>query len=98
MYVSRKQSSVILAPQCPEGQSGPDPMEVGPGHRSIMIDLQHVGILRSFMHNIETATSFLAIPGMQSYAPQSGQIFGILGQIKEDVEENLSEAQKSALR
>ena len=53
------------------------------------------GILRSFMHNIESATSFLAIPGMQSYAPHSEQIFGILGQIKEDVEQNLSEAQKS---
>jgi len=32
---------------------------------------------------------------MQSYAPQSGQIFGILGQMKEDFEVNLSEAQKS---
>merc|ERR1719487_1917590 len=33
--------------------------------------------------------------GMQSYAPQSGQIFGILGQMKEDFEVNLSEAQKT---
>merc|ERR1740115_457292 len=55
----------------------------------------NVGLLRSFLHNSETATSFLAIPGMQSYAPQSGQIFGILGQMKEDFEVNLSEAQKS---
>merc|ERR1719498_1408032 len=31
--------------------------------------------LRSFLNKAETATSFLAIPGMQSYAPQSGQIF-----------------------
>merc|ERR1719247_702887 len=54
-----------------------------------------VEVLRSFLHNAETATSFLAIPGMQSYAPQSGQIFGILGQMKEDFEVNLSEAQKS---
>merc|ERR1719428_585638 len=53
-----------------------------------------VEVLRSFLHNAETATSFLAIPGMQSYAPQSGQIFGILGQMKEDFEVNLSEAQK----
>merc|ERR1719272_433226 len=53
-----------------------------------------VGVLRSFLHNTESATSFLAIPGMQSYAPQSGQIFGILGQMKEDFEVNLSEAQK----
>merc|ERR1719310_1220544 len=32
--------------------------------------------LRAFLNKAETATSFLAIPGMQSYAPQSGQIFG----------------------
>jgi len=55
----------------------------------------NVNVLRSFLHNAESATSFLAIPGMQSYAPQSGQIFGILGQMKEDFEVNLSEAQKS---
>jgi len=53
-----------------------------------------VEVLRSFLRNAESATSFLAIPGMQSYAPQSGQIFGILGQMKEDFEVNLSEAQK----
>merc|ERR1719359_2150597 len=40
----------------------------------------NVNVLRSFLHNAESATSFLSIPGMQSYAPQSGQIFGILGQ------------------
>merc|ERR1719377_80904 len=55
----------------------------------------NVGALRSFLRNAERASSFLAIPGMQSYAPQSGQIFGILGQMKEDFENNLSEAQKS---
>merc|ERR1719172_127168 len=54
-----------------------------------------VEVLRSFLRNAESATSFLAIPGMQSYAPQSGQIFGILGQMKEDFEVNLSEAQKA---
>merc|ERR1719183_337230 len=43
----------------------------------------NVQVLRSFLHNAESATSFLAIPGMQSYAPQSGQIFGILQQMKE---------------
>merc|ERR1719484_477125 len=53
------------------------------------------GVLRSFLRQAETATSFLSIPGMQSYAPQSGQIFGILGQMKEDFEVNLSEAQKA---
>jgi septal ring factor EnvC (AmiA/AmiB activator) len=51
--------------------------------------------LQSFLHHAESASSFLSIPGMQSYAPQSGQIFGILGQMKEDFEANLSEAQKS---
>merc|ERR1719409_1578704 len=55
----------------------------------------NVNVLRSFLHNVETATSFLSIPGMQSYAPQSGQIFGILGQMKEDFEVNLEEAQKA---
>merc|ERR1719428_904329 len=54
-----------------------------------------VNALRSFLHNAESASSFLSIPGMQSYAPQSGQIFGILNQMKEDFEVNLSEAQKS---
>merc|ERR1719409_1521266 len=54
-----------------------------------------VDVLRSFLHNAESASSFLSIPGMQSYAPQSGQIFGILEQMKEDFEVNLSEAQKS---
>merc|ERR1719207_464191 len=52
-------------------------------------------ILKDFFRKTETATSFLSIPGMQSYAPQSGQIFGILGQMKEDFEVNLSEAQKT---
>merc|ERR1719262_1617003 len=55
----------------------------------------NVDELRSFLHNAESATSFLSIPGMQSYAPQSGQIFGILNQMKEDFEVNLSEAQKA---
>merc|ERR1719316_577826 len=59
------------------------------------ISKANVGVLRSFLRNAESASSFLAIPGMQSYAPQSGQIFGILGQMKEDFEVNLSEAQKS---
>merc|ERR1719217_103474 len=52
--------------------------------------------LKSFLRIAEgsSADSFLqkdAIPGMQSYAPQSGQIFGILKQMKEDFEKNLAE-------
>merc|ERR1719247_3628083 len=32
----------------------------------------NVGVLRTFLRNTQSAASFLAIPGMQSYAPQSG--------------------------
>merc|ERR1719310_2022129 len=53
------------------------------GHSKSM-SKANVDELRSFLHNAESASSFLAIPGMQSYAPQSGQIFGILNQMKED--------------
>merc|ERR1740130_2220233 len=59
------------------------------------VNKANTAALRSFLHNAESASSFLAIPGMQSYAPHSGQIFGILNQMKEDFEANLSEAQKS---
>merc|ERR1712019_5985 len=55
----------------------------------------NVNALRSFLHNAESATSFLSIPGFQSYAPQSGQIFGILKQMKEDFEVDLGEEQAS---
>jgi len=55
----------------------------------------NMAAFQSFLHGAEKAASFLSIPGMQSYAPQSGQIFGILNQMKEDFEVNLSEAQKS---
>lgn len=53
-------------------------------------------IFKGFLQQAEKAdsTSFLAIPGMQSYAPQSGQIFGILKQMKEDFEKNLAETQE----
>merc|ERR1719161_25769 len=52
--------------------------------------------LKNFLRIAEgaNADSFLQkdmIPGMQSYAPQSGQIFGILKQMKEDFEKNLAE-------
>merc|ERR1719160_2191163 len=43
--------------------------------------------------------SFLQQPaGFQSYAPQSGQIFGILKQMKETFETNLSQSQKDELQ
>merc|ERR1712007_83483 len=41
------------------------------------------------------AGNFLQIPGMQSYAPPSDQIFGILKQMKEDFEVDLGEEQKA---
>jgi len=63
--------------------------------RSAHIGKARTEILRTFLHQAEQASSFLSIPGMQSYAPQSGQIFGILNQMKEDFEVNLSEAQKT---
>jgi len=54
--------------------------------------------LRAFLaeheESREGAASFLAVPGFQSYRPQSGQIFGILKQMKEDFERNLGDAQK----
>ena len=43
-------------------------------------------ILRTFLQTAPGAESFLAIPGFQNYAPQSGQIFGILKQMKETFE------------
>jgi len=49
----------------------------------------NIAALKAFLAGAQTATSFLAIPGMQSYAPQSGQIFGILEQMKEDFEKDL---------
>jgi len=51
--------------------------------------------LKSFLQASKSATSFLSIPGMQSYAPQSGQIFGILKQMQEDFETNLAASQAS---
>merc|ERR1719262_1949837 len=48
--------------------------------------------------NADSSDSFLSIPGMQSYAPQSGQIVGILKQLKEDMEKDLDENQKAELK
>jgi hypothetical protein len=53
--------------------------------------------LKEFLTGADKASesSFLGIPGMQSYAPQSGQVFGILKQMKEDFEKDLAEEQDS---
>merc|ERR1719161_3525559 len=49
---------------------------------------------KGFLQKAPTADSFLAIPGMQSYAPQSGQIVGIIKQLKEEFEKDLKELQE----
>lgn len=55
--------------------------------------------LKGFIQEASTAgvssESFLAVPGFQSYAPQSGQIFGILQQMQEDFEANLKDSQEA---
>merc|ERR1719203_811251 len=51
--------------------------------------------LKDFIQQPEHASAFLAIPGFKSYRPQSGQIFGILKQMKADFENSLSDAQKN---
>merc|ERR1719378_738000 len=55
-------------------------------------------MLRGFLQQAGSATSFLAIPGYVSYAPRSGQIFGVLKQMQEDFEADLSETQKEELK
>jgi len=47
----------------------------------------------------EPGLSFMQqrVPGFKSYAPQSGQIFGILKQMKETFEGDMSEAQKEEM-
>jgi len=52
-----------------------------------------IAALRSFLFQGQGAVSFLAIPGYSSYSPQSGQIFGVLEQMKEDFEKDLSDNQ-----
>jgi len=52
-----------------------------------------VEALRAFLNEPQsTGSSFLGIPGMKSYAPQSGQIFGILKQMIADFKDDLSGA------
>merc|ERR1719203_896835 len=51
--------------------------------------------LKEFLQQPEGSSAFLAIPGFKSYSPQSGQIFGILKQMKSDFENSLSDAQKN---
>jgi len=55
-------------------------------------------MLRDFLKNAQGTSSFLSIPGFQSYRPQSGQIFGVLKQMQQEFESNLSEEQKAELK
>jgi hypothetical protein len=48
--------------------------------------------LKAFLSQAQGSVSFLSIPGYQSYAPESGQIYGVLEQLKEDFEKDLSDA------
>merc|ERR1719389_1199772 len=54
--------------------------------------------LKAFMSKPDGAASFLSIPGFQSYAPQSGQIFGILEQLKKDFSDALKASQEEELK
>mmetsp|Transcript_25493 Transcript_25493/g.58813 ORF Transcript_25493/g.58813 Transcript_25493/m.58813 type:complete len:693 (-) Transcript_25493:63-2141(-) len=51
--------------------------------------------LKDFLRNMQTASSFLSIPGFQSYTPQSGQIFGVLKQMLADFKDDLSASQSA---
>lgn len=59
--------------------------------------LDGIVALKGFLKSVEGASAFVQIPGFQSYAPQSGQIFGMLKQMKETFESNLSAAQKEEM-
>jgi len=51
--------------------------------------------LRSFMEAAQSAPSFLAVPGFQSYRPQGGQILGVLKQIRQPWKKNLASIQEA---
>lgn len=60
-----------------------------------------LAVLKAFLQEAEDASahnSLRRIPGFQSYTPQSGQIFGILQQMQEEFEADLSQAQKEELQ
>jgi chromosome segregation ATPase len=63
--------------------------------RSKGLDAGKTSALKDFISGTGQVTGFMQIPGMQSYAPQSGQIFGILKQMKEDFDVDLAAEQAS---
>jgi hypothetical protein len=60
---------------------------------------EHAELLRGVLSPSErrTVTSFVQSADKQGYAPQSGEIFGILEQMKETFEKDMSESQKEEL-
>lgn len=56
-----------------------------------------VAVLKAFLQQAEEGSSMsrLRIPGFKSYEPQSGQIFGILKQMQEEFEADLTFAQET---
>jgi hypothetical protein len=60
-----------------------------------------MAVLKAFLQQAEDESQSSAlrrVPGFQSYTPQSGQIFGILKQMQEEFEGDLSSAQKEELK
>lgn len=56
-----------------------------------------MAVLKAFFQQAtdeRSSSALRKIPGFESYTPQSGQIFGILRQMKEEFEANLATAQK----
>jgi uncharacterized coiled-coil protein SlyX len=67
--------------------------------RSSRLASRQVDMLKGFVsQSTQGGASFLSVPGFQSYSPQSGQIFGILEQLKKDFQDSLSDAQKEELK
>merc|ERR1719247_3728153 len=57
-----------------------------------------IAVLKAFLQEAQESSNFRKIPGFQSYAPQSGQIFGILKTMQEEFEVSLSQSQKEELK
>jgi len=60
-----------------------------------------VSTLKGFLaqaSKVASSSAFLAIPGFKSYTPQSGQIFGILKQMRADFKNSLSDSEKAELK
>eukprot|EP00401_Gymnodinium_catenatum_P000733 CAMPEP_0117528560 /NCGR_PEP_ID=MMETSP0784-20121206/37378_1 /TAXON_ID=39447 /ORGANISM="" /LENGTH=687 /DNA_ID=CAMNT_0005324851 /DNA_START=56 /DNA_END=2119 /DNA_ORIENTATION=- len=60
-----------------------------------LLNSDKLDVLKSFLQPYKADPSFLSIPGYQSYAPQSGQIYGVLQTMLENFEAHLSDEQKA---